>query len=443
MTKHGKLKIFWRLLQFEQEKLRRDAKQRESMERQQRHQMRAEQMRAEHRRQSTAIRVETTDKKSGKRLGVNSIFKAVRPISMAFTSGWTPPQSSLRIVPPSQLPSFKGLEHGRKPVVTLDLRVVASVSCPRKTREKGMWKVVQASGTNYLFQATSERELDEWIKVIVAIRGVAITEGADSIDLLTVASTNRTPQPVFGVPLEELCRRDKAKVPRIVQGLLEEIEMRGLGEVGIYRVPGSLASINALKSAIDAGEDVKMDDDRWYDINVIAGAFKSFMRELPDQALEPDILSELRNLTAQIPDEEARVPRYREVMMKLQPHNYHFLRRVYIHFARIASNAAVNKMHAVNLAIVFGMGLSPNTAHPFGVSPDLGLYQTMVKTWITYADQIFPEVEEDDETSASVVRTDSAGIPSEPTSPLSPVMPPFQAESSSSLRSLDEYQQEP
>lgn len=40
-----------------------------------------------------------------------------------------------------------------------------------------------------------------------------------------------------------------------------------------------------------------MDDDRWYDINVIAGTFKSFMRELPDQALETEILQELRDLT--------------------------------------------------------------------------------------------------------------------------------------------------
>jgi len=77
-------------------------------------------------------------------------------------------------------------------------------------------------------------------------------------------------------------------------------------------------------------------------------------------------------------------------------------------------------MHAVNLAIVFGMGLSPNSSHPFGVSPDLGLYQTMVKTWITYADQVFPEFEDDDSRSASVLPMDSGGIPSEPNSPLSP-----------------------
>lgn len=62
-------------------------------------------------------------------------------------------------------------------------------------------------------------------------------------------------------------------------------------------MPGSLSSINQLKTALDSGEYVKMDDDRWYDINVVAGTFKSFMRELPDQALEPDILHALRDLT--------------------------------------------------------------------------------------------------------------------------------------------------
>jgi hypothetical protein len=85
--------------------------------------------------------------------------------------------------------------------------------------------------------------------------------------------------------------------------------------------------------------------------------------------------------------------------------------------SRIARNAAANKMHAVNLAIVFGMALSPNTSHPFGISPDLGLYQTMVKTWISYADQIFPDVE-GDEIAPSVIQTDSAGVHSLPASPL-------------------------
>ena len=206
----------------EQEKIRRDTKQREAMDRQHKHQLRAE-----HRRQPTAIRVETAEKKGGKRLGVNSIFKAVRPISMAFTSGWAPPPNIPKIVPPSELPLFKGIEQGRKPVSTIDLKQVSSISCPRGTRDQGLWRITPATGSSYLLQATSEKELDEWLKAITAIRGVSASDGSESIDLLASMSQNRIPQPVFGVPLEELCKRDGVKVPVVVETLLSEIELRG------------------------------------------------------------------------------------------------------------------------------------------------------------------------------------------------------------------------
>lgn len=60
-------------------------------------------------------------------------------------------------------------------------------------------------------------------------------------------------------------------------------------------------------------------------------------------------------------------------------------------------------MGAVNLAIVFGMGLAPELSSGFGVSPDLGIYQTMVKLWISHASSIFPEVEDDDEVEQDFV----------------------------------------
>lgn len=81
---------------------------------------------------------------------------------------------------------------------------------------------------------------------------------------------------------------------------------------------------------------------------------------------------------------------------------------------RVAANSAVNKMGAVNLAIVFGMGLAPELTSGFGVSPDLGVYQTMVKLWITHAQAIFPEVDDDGDSeqgSVSVMRPESADVP--------------------------------
>ena len=70
--------------------------------------------------------------------------------------------------------------------------------------------------------------------------------------------------------------------------------------MGIYRVPGSLSSINALKAALDSGEEVRMDDDRWYDINAIAGCFKLFMRELPGPTISSEKLGHLKTLTGML-----------------------------------------------------------------------------------------------------------------------------------------------
>jgi hypothetical protein len=63
--------------------------------------------------------------------------------------------------------------------------------------------------------------------------------------------------------------------------------MIGLDEVGLYRVPGSVSSVKALTTALNAGEDVDMDDARWIDVNVVAGTFKSWLRELPESLLTP------------------------------------------------------------------------------------------------------------------------------------------------------------
>lgn len=48
-------------------------------------------------------------------------------------------------------------------------------------------------------------------------------------------------------------------------------------------------------------------------------------------------------------------------------------------------------MGAVNLAIVFGPGMCPDTS--IGISPDLGIYQNVVKVLISNAEAIFPERE--------------------------------------------------
>lgn len=49
-------------------------------------------------------------------------------------------------------------------------------------------------------------------------------------------------------------RRERSKVPYIVRQCLEEIERRGMEEVGIYRVSGVATDIQALKTAFDTSK---------------------------------------------------------------------------------------------------------------------------------------------------------------------------------------------
>lgn len=50
------------------------------------------------------------------------------------------------------------------------------------------------------------------------------------------------------------CRRERSKVPYIVRQCIEEVEKRGIEEVGIYRISGVATDIQALKAVFDASE---------------------------------------------------------------------------------------------------------------------------------------------------------------------------------------------
>lgn len=75
-------------------------------------------------------------------------------------------------------------------------------------------------------------------------------------------------------------------IPVIVRKCLTEIELRGLQEVGIYRLSGTNTIIKELKIAFDQdpfGVNLSVDDIP--DINVVTGLLKMFLREMPDPLL--------------------------------------------------------------------------------------------------------------------------------------------------------------
>lgn len=61
-------------------------------------------------------------------------------------------------------------------------------------------------------------------------------------------------RPVFGISLQRLYERDGLAVPMVVYQCIRAVELYGLNVEGIYRLSGSLASVNKLKSMFDTGK---------------------------------------------------------------------------------------------------------------------------------------------------------------------------------------------
>lgn len=74
--------------------------------------------------------------------------------------------------------------------------------------------------------------------ILTSPAGATSTEGAGCTELFCLA----------------FLRRERSKVPYIVRQCVEEIERRGMEEVGIYRVSGVATDIQALKAAFDVSK---------------------------------------------------------------------------------------------------------------------------------------------------------------------------------------------
>lgn len=268
-------------------------------------------------------------------------------------------------------------------------------------------------------------------------------------------------------------------VPLIVEKCIAEIEKRGLEEVGIYRVPGAVSAINRLRLSFNSGnhpfpshfvkkfdchvrknnntynsdviflggkigsQDVNLDSDEWKDINVVAGALKQFLRELPEAVMTSALYDSLiaasgtsilcfllgsplfpfywvltnTNIYAHVflnsilalADYDERLLTMKDLIRTLPPPNYILLKRIIDHLERVTDYEEFNHMYATNLAIVFGPTLlrpGGTSANSFATSmKNLGHQQNIVRNMILQYHWLF-DVEDEEEGAAEEVEGD-------------------------------------
>lgn len=169
-----------------------------------------------------------------------------------------------------------------------------------------VFRIVTEEGGQFLFQAINDSEMHDWIRTInnaakegAARRLTVLVAEAEikrrsgtSDDLVFLDDRQRKKGKsvcgsVYGVELSELM--GNGKIPLIVEKCIDEIERRGLEEVGIYRVAGSGETVAELRQQLNRNvASVNLSDDAWIDINVVADALKQFFRDLPEPLLTFD-----------------------------------------------------------------------------------------------------------------------------------------------------------
>ncbi|XP_029374457.1 active breakpoint cluster region-related protein isoform X1 [Echeneis naucrates] len=194
-----------------------------------------------------------------------------------------------------------------------------------------------------------------WHMDVIEMNGIKVEFSMKftSRDLSLKRTPSKKQSGVFGVKINVVTKRERSKVPYIVRQCIEEVEKRGIDEVGIYRISGVATDIQALKAAFDTNTKdilVMLSD---MDINAIAGTLKLYFRELPEPLLTDRLYPAFMEGIA-LSDPAAKENCMMHLLRSLPDPNLMTFLTLLEHLKRVAEKEPINKMSLHNLATVFG-----------------------------------------------------------------------------------------
>ncbi|KAI1910774.1 Rho GTPase-activating protein [Ophidiomyces ophidiicola] len=197
--------------------------------------------------------------------------------------------------------------------------------------------------------------------------------------------------PVFGVSLEDLFRRDGTAIPMIVYQCIQAVELFGLNLEGIYRLSGNTLHIQRMKALFDNDSsqvDFTNPESFYHDVNSVAGLMKQFFRELPDPLFTNDRYQDFIN-AARKEDDNQRRDTLHALINSLPDPNYATLRALVLHLNHVQERSSENRMNAGNIAISFGLTLMGSSAgHSIA---DSGWQARVIETVLQNTFQIFDD----------------------------------------------------
>uniref|UniRef100_K7FIG4 SLIT-ROBO Rho GTPase-activating protein 3 n=1 Tax=Pelodiscus sinensis TaxID=13735 RepID=K7FIG4_PELSI len=187
---------------------------------------------------------------------------------------------------------------------------------------------------------------------------------------------------LFNGNMETFIKDSGQAIPLVVESCIRYINLYGLQQQGIFRVPGSQVEVNDIKNSFERGEDPLADDQNERDINSVAGVLKLYFRG-PKERFQ-DLIS-----TIKMENTAERVHQIQQIIITLPRAVIVVMRYLFAFLNHLSQYSDENMMDPYNLAICFGPTLMhiPDGQDPVSCQAHVN---EVIKTIIINHEGIFP-----------------------------------------------------
>ncbi|XP_061257449.1 rho GTPase-activating protein 17 isoform X5 [Bos javanicus] len=161
-------------------------------------------------------------------------------------------------------------------------------------------------------------------------------------------------KPAFGTPLEEHLKRSGREIALPIEACVMLLLETGMKEEGLFRIGAGASKLKKLKAALDCSTSHL--DEFYSDPHAVAGALKSYLRELPEPLMTFNLYEEWTQV-ASVQDQDKKLQDLWRTCQKLPPQNFVNFRYLIKFLAKLAQTSDINKMTPSNIAIVLGPNL--------------------------------------------------------------------------------------
>ncbi|XP_019392123.1 PREDICTED: SLIT-ROBO Rho GTPase-activating protein 3 isoform X3 [Crocodylus porosus] len=193
---------------------------------------------------------------------------------------------------------------------------------------------------------------------------------------------------LFNGNMETFIKDSGQAIPLVVESCIRYINLYGLQQQGIFRVPGSQVEVNDIKNSFERGEDPLADDQNERDINSVAGVLKLYFRGLENPLFPKERFQDLIS-TIKIENPAERVHQIQQIIITLSRAVIVVMRYLFAFLNHLSQYSDENMMDPYNLAICFGPTLMhiPDGQDPVSCQAHVN---EVIKTIIVNHEGIFP-----------------------------------------------------